>query len=137
MKIPLYFLIQEFLMLFPSKRWVILLGEIKILKFPLEIFYLDICNMQFIVEGFPWARSHLQSPRAIHSLHLWFVMKHYMELWHIRLNLCWSSPFCSGITKYESKELTISYFNFHSDTRTTKHKLKQQQFYIVMVPQDL
>ena len=36
----------------------------------------------------------------------------YMEHWHICLNLHWSSPFCSGITKYQSKEPTILYFEF-------------------------
>ena len=55
---------------------------------------------------------------------------------HICLTICWSRPFWSGITKYKSNESYNIYFEFRSDTRTTKCMLKQNIILLLWQPRN-
>ena len=109
-------------MLFPSKRWDYFpCEEIEIFKFLIKNLIISwYLQWQLIAKESTWARSPLNSKNC---LFFTFLVCHEAGIWNIDKichNMCWSSPFCIGFGKYNSKETCDIYFEFQSDTRTMK-----------------
>ena len=123
MKIPLYILIQEFLMLFPSMMWLI---------YPWGNWDFEISVRNFLVLISATVAVHSgrnslgKIPLLVFKSSSFFASPVCYEggirnIIYICLNWRWSRPFWCAIKKNKSNDfITIFYFSFCSELRSTK-----------------